>query len=145
MSTKLYQTTELGVIPPKVRIFEWPWRVLIYGTPYVKVARILILLSIPGQLLFIHVSDFIHQSRITIGVPFVMTYIVCSTTLLIILLLLAHTIVLALWRFKTDPDSASIPYLTAISDLVGSSFLLGGFVFLAYIGHEYQRPDGATI
>lgn len=58
------------------------------------------------------------------------------------LLIIAHVIIHAMWKFKIDPDSSSIPYLTALGDLLGSSLLLGAFIFLRHIGHEYEeRPD----
>lgn len=63
-----------------------------------------------------------------------------------LLLFIAHVIIHAMWRFKIDPDSSSIPYLTALGDLLGSSLLLLAFMFLRYIGHEYEeRPDAMSI
>jgi solute carrier family 41 len=44
-----------------------------------------------------------------------------------------------MWRFKIDPDSSSIPYLTALGDFLGSSLLLLAFMFLRYIGHQYEE------
>lgn len=65
-----------------------------------------------------------------------------------LLLFIAHVMIHAMWRYKIDPDSSSIPYLTALGDLLGSSLLLLAFVFLRYIGREYEtRGDqlsGAT-
>lgn len=47
----------------------------------------------------------------------------------------------SLWRFKIDPDSSAIPYLTALGDLFGSSLLMAAFAFLRWVGHEYEgRP-----
>lgn len=60
---------------------------------------------------------------------------------MILLLFIAHVIIHAMWRFKIDPDTSAIPYLTALGDLFGSSLLLGSFAFLRYVGHEYEgRP-----
>lgn len=54
---------------------------------------------------------------------------------------IAHVMIHSMWRFKTDPDSAAIPYLTALGDLFGSSLLLAAFYFLRFVGHEYMgRP-----
>lgn len=55
-----------------------------------------------------------------------------------ILLYTAHVLIHALWRFKIDPDTSAIPYLTALGDLLGSSLLLVAFIFLRAIGHEYD-------
>lgn len=56
-----------------------------------------------------------------------------------LLLYIAHVIIHAMWRFKIDPDSSSIPYLTALGDFLGSSLLLLAFMFLRYIGHQYEE------
>lgn len=59
-----------------------------------------------------------------------------------LLLFTAHVMIHAMWRYKIDPDSSSIPYLTALGDLLGSSLLLLAFMFLRYIGREYEeRPE----
>lgn len=78
ISTMLHQSSLPGIIPPHGKIFELPWRALITGTPYARTARILILMSIPGQVLFIFVADYIHMSSSTIGAPFVFSYLTVS-------------------------------------------------------------------
>lgn len=55
-----------------------------------------------------------------------------------LLLIIAHVLIHALWKYKIDPDTSAIPYLTALGDLFGSSLLLGAFGFLRAIGHEYE-------
>lgn len=55
-----------------------------------------------------------------------------------LLLFIAHVIIHAMWRFKIDPDTSAIPYLTALGDLFGSSLLMGAFAFLRFVGHEYE-------
>lgn len=56
--------------------------------------------------------------------------------------MIAHVIIHAMWKFKIDPDTCSIPYLTALGDLFGSALLLGAFAFLRFIGSEYEgRPN----
>ncbi|CRK91288.1 CLUMA_CG004966, isoform A [Clunio marinus] len=145
ISTMLYQSSLPGIIPPFTKIVEYPWRTLFYGTPYANTARILILMSIPGQVLFIYVADFIHHlGNVTIGAPFVFSYLTASLIQVLTLLYIAHVLVHGLWRFKVDPDTASIPYLTALGDFLGSSLLLGAFAFLRAIGHEYEGRDRET-
>lgn len=78
ISTILYRTSKLGEFPYFARIFENPWRAIIHGTPYARTARILILISLPGQTLFIFIADFIQMSRVSIGAPFVFTYLFVS-------------------------------------------------------------------
>lgn len=54
-----------------------------------------------------------------------------------LLLYIAHIIVHAMWKWKIDPDNSSIPYLTALGDLLGSSLLALAFIFLMSINQEY--------
>ena len=78
ISTMLHQSTILGIIPPHTKIVEKPWRALFHGGPYAQTARIFIIMSVPGQVLFIFVADFIHKSTSTIGAPFVLSYLTVS-------------------------------------------------------------------
>lgn len=78
ISTSLHQTSPPGIIPPGSRIFESPIKALITGTRFARSARVLILMSIPGQVLFIFAADFIHVSASTIGAPFVFSFITAS-------------------------------------------------------------------
>lgn len=54
-----------------------------------------------------------------------------------LLLYIGHVIVHAMWKWKIDPDNSSIPYLTALGDLLGSSLLGLAFLFLLHINMEY--------
>lgn len=166
ISTMLHQSSLPGIIPPHAKIFEMPWRALASGTPYAKSARILILMSIPGQVLFIFVADYIHMSGSTIGAPFILSYMLVSfiqvsrqlihaqrdietffssPKQVILLLYIAHVIIHAMWKFKIDPDTSSIPYLTALGDLFGSTLLLGSFAFLRFISHEYEGRSKTSV
>lgn len=141
ISTMLYQSSVPGILPAFGKIFELPWRVLFYGTPYSMNSLVLILISIPGQVIFIFVADFLHQSTVTIGAPFVFSYMTASLLQIFLLFYIGHVMIHAMWRFKIDPDSAAIPFLTALADLFGSMLLLGAFAFLRAVGREYQgRP-----
>lgn len=144
ISTMLHQCSTPGTLPEHGRICEYPWRALVYGTPYAKTAVILILMSIPGQVIFIFVADLIHMSQSTIGAPFVFSYLVASFIQICTLLYIAHVMIHAMWRFKIDPDSSAIPFLTALGDLFGSVLLLTAFIFLRAVGHEYA-PDEVIV
>lgn len=78
ISTMLHQSSILGIIPPHTKVWENPFRALVHGSIYAKTARILILISIPGQIVFIFVADLIHMNASTIGVVFVICYITVS-------------------------------------------------------------------
>ncbi|XP_037937757.1 solute carrier family 41 member 2 isoform X3 [Teleopsis dalmanni] len=137
ISTMLHQSSIIGIIPPHTKIFEWPWKALFKGVPYAKTARILIGMSIPGNILFIFAADYIHMSTSTVTFPFIASYLVASLIQVMLLLYIAHIIVHAMWKWKIDPDNSSIPYLTALGDLLGSSLLALAFLFLLSINQEY--------
>uniref|UniRef100_A0A182W605 SLC41A/MgtE integral membrane domain-containing protein n=1 Tax=Anopheles minimus TaxID=112268 RepID=A0A182W605_9DIPT len=145
ISTMLHQSSIIGIIPPHAKIFELPWKALFHGVPYARTARILIAMSIPGQVLFIFVADYIHMSSSTIGVPFVLSYLFVSTLQVMLLLYIAHVIIHLMWKWKIDPDNSAIPYLTALGDLFGSSFLMLAFLFLRSIGHPYGETASETV
>jgi solute carrier family 41 len=50
-----------------------------------------------------------------------------------------------MWKFKIDPDTSSIPYLTALGDLFGSTLLLGAFAFLRLIHREYEGRSAEAL
>lgn len=130
-----------------------------FAVPYGKTAKILILMSIPGQIVFIFVADAIHMGQSTLSALFVFSYIFVSfvqviahrielyrifersnyrTALQICLLLyIAHVLIHAMWRWKIDPDNSAIPYLTALGDLFGSMFLALAFLFIQSVGFGY--------
>lgn len=103
ISTMLHQSSIIGIVPPHTAICESPWRALVKGgqyyqcctnqimyfssnitnnliisVPYAKTARILILMSIPGQIIFIYLADYIHMSISTIGISFILSYLFVS-------------------------------------------------------------------
>uniref|UniRef100_T1PEJ6 Divalent cation transporter n=1 Tax=Musca domestica TaxID=7370 RepID=T1PEJ6_MUSDO len=137
ISTMLHQSSIIGIIPPHTKIFEWPWKALFKGVPYAKTARLLIMMSIPGNIVFIFAADYIHMSQSTVTFYFAFSYILASLIQVMLLMYIAHIIVHAMWKWKIDPDNSSIPYLTALGDLLGSSLLALAFLFLLSINKEY--------
>lgn len=93
ISTMLHQSSIIGIVPPHASICEPPWRALIKGVPYARSAKILILMSIPGQILFIYVADYIHMSQSTIGPAFVLSYLCVS------LLQVSYWSLVIAWQF----------------------------------------------
>ncbi|XP_043660509.1 solute carrier family 41 member 1 isoform X2 [Drosophila teissieri] len=137
ISTMLHQSSIIGIIPPHTQIFEWPWRALFKGVPYAKTARILIAMSIPGNVLFIFAADYINYSTSTVTWVFVLSYLTASLIQVMLLLYIAHIIVHAMWKWKIDPDNSAIPYLTALGDLLGSSLLAVAWLFTMSVGMQY--------
>lgn len=52
------------------------------------------------------------------------------------MLCIADWMVYSMWCSGKDPDSFSIPYLTALGDLLGTALLALSFQFLWYIGDQ---------
>lgn len=103
-----------------------------------KTARLLILMSVPGQTVFVFVADIIFNNGVSTLTPmFVITYLLVGLIQIMLLLYIAHLVTHIMWKMKRDPDNASIPYLTALGDLLGSCLLLLGFMLLKETGYEY--------
>ncbi|XP_017852433.1 solute carrier family 41 member 1 isoform X2 [Drosophila busckii] len=137
ISTMLHQSSIIGIIPPHTKIVEWPWRALFRGVPYAKTARILIAMSIPGNILFIFVADYINMNQTTVTWVFMLSYLTASLIQVMLLLYIAHIIVHAMWKWKIDPDNSAIPYLTALGDLLGSSLLAVAWLFTMSVNKQY--------
>ncbi|CAH0561825.1 unnamed protein product [Brassicogethes aeneus] len=143
ISTMLHKTSIKGVIPPHTKQWVAPWTALVKGVLPAKSARILILLAIPGQTIFVLTADLIANGRLTVSYIFVLTYLSVSLIQIMSLLYIAHLMTHTMWKFKIDPDNSAIPYLTALGDLLGSSLLMLAFILLRHIHEEYD-PDSAT-
>ncbi|KAH8416410.1 hypothetical protein KR222_002808, partial [Zaprionus bogoriensis] len=137
ISTMLHQSSIIGIIPPHTKVVEWPWRALFKGVPYAKTARILIAMSIPGNILFIFAADYINMNTTTVTWVFMLSYLVASLIQVMLLLYIAHIIVHAMWKWKIDPDNSAIPYLTALGDLLGSSLLAVAWLFTMSVNMQY--------
>ncbi|XP_011302542.1 solute carrier family 41 member 1 [Fopius arisanus] len=137
ISTTLHQTSIMGIIPPYTKVFISPFKALVKGVPFAHTARLLIIMGIVGEVVFIFAADYIEQHHSTLHVYFVLSYIIVAFLQIMLLLYVAHIIIHAMWRFKIDPDNSAIPYLTALGDLTGTMFLGGAFWFLKEIGYPY--------
>ncbi|XP_063542898.1 solute carrier family 41 member 1 isoform X2 [Cydia strobilella] len=137
LATHLHQTAIPGVLPEGSRLLEWPWKTLFVGTAAAKVARMLLVLAVFGQIIFMIVADWLYMGYVSIGFAFGITYLICSLLQVMVLLYMAYVLIHLMWKRKKDPDNAAIPYLTALGDLLGSVFLGLAFVTLAALGNDY--------
>ncbi|KAJ0171139.1 hypothetical protein K1T71_013338 [Dendrolimus kikuchii] len=137
LATHLHQTAVPGVLPENTKLVDWPWKTLFFGTAAAKVARMLLILAVFGQIIFMVVADYFYQGMVTIEVPFGITYLLCALLQVMVLLYLAYILIHFMWKRKKDPDNAAIPYLTALGDLLGSVFLGLAFFTLSLFGMEY--------
>ncbi|CAH1122071.1 unnamed protein product [Ceutorhynchus assimilis] len=140
-STMLHKTSIKGVIPLHSKQWVAPWTALISGVFPAKTARLLLAMSIPGQIIFVISADLMSNGGTLMArAPFIACYLGVSIIQLMILLYTAHIMVHTMWKFKMDPDNSAIPYLTALGDLLGSTLLWLAFMFIEAIGQPYIAP-----
>ncbi|XP_077781103.1 solute carrier family 41 member 3 isoform X2 [Podarcis muralis] len=124
ISTFLHFWSMPGVLPHKMRQ-HWPNPCTTFFSSGInsKSARVLILLVIPGHLLFIYTIHFLQAGHTAPTFTFVSFYLTAAVLQVAILLYLADILVRLFWRKGMDPDNYSIPYLTALGDVLGTGFL----------------------
>lgn len=88
-----------------------------------KSARVLFLLVVPGHMVFLYTISLLQGGHTALTVTFIVCYLCAALLQVGILLYVADLIVRLMWRRSLDPDNFSIPYLTAMGDLLGTGFL----------------------
>ncbi|CAL8256097.1 unnamed protein product [Arctogadus glacialis] len=97
-------------------------------------ARVLFMLVAPGHLVFLYTINSMRGGHTTLTSIFVAFYLGAALLQVLILLYLADWMVHWMWGRGMDPDNFSIPYLTALGDLLGTGFLALCFHVLWLIG-----------
>ncbi|CDQ75701.1 unnamed protein product [Oncorhynchus mykiss] len=130
ISTYLHFWSMPGVLPYKMRQ-HWPSPFTTFFTSgkapplcvNSKSARVLFLLVVPGHLVFLYTISLLQGGHTALTVTFIVCYLSAALLQVGILLYVADLIVRLMWRRSLDPDNFSIPYLTALGDLLGTGFL----------------------
>uniref|UniRef100_A0A671TPG8 Solute carrier family 41 member n=1 Tax=Sparus aurata TaxID=8175 RepID=A0A671TPG8_SPAAU len=124
ISTYLHFWTIPGVLPYKMRQ-HWPNPCVTFFSAGVnsKSARVLLMLVVPGHLVFLYAISLLQGDEAPISVAFSVCYLCAALLQVTILLYVADLIIRVMWRRSLDPDNFSIPYLTALGDLLGTGFL----------------------
>ncbi|KAJ4927610.1 hypothetical protein JOQ06_015335 [Pogonophryne albipinna] len=99
-------------------------------------ARVLFLLVAPGHLAFLYTINSLRGGHTMLTAVFVSFYMVAALLQVLILLYLADWMVHWMWGRGMDPDNFSIPYLTALGDLLGTGFLALCFHMRWFIGDK---------
>ncbi|TVK90507.1 Solute carrier family 41 member 1 [Bagarius yarrelli] len=86
-------------------------------------ARVLLLLVVPGHLHFLYTVQLLHGEHTAMTATFVCSYLCAALLQVLILLYVADVLVWLIWKRGLDPDNYSIPYLTALGDLLGVGLL----------------------
>ncbi|XP_041747986.1 solute carrier family 41 member 1 [Coregonus clupeaformis] len=92
-----------------------------------KSARVLVFLVVPGHLFFLYTIHLLNGGHGALTPAFVCLYLCAALLQVVILLYVADLMVCWMWRQGLDPDNYSIPYLTALGDLLGTGFLALSF------------------
>ncbi|KAH8027532.1 hypothetical protein HPB51_007082 [Rhipicephalus microplus] len=138
ISTYLHLTAERPNLPPDESRCVGPFAVFFGSCLHARTARLLLLLLVPGQLIFVAVIDSVEGDGEAFHGPFVALYVAAAIIQVCILLYVARVLVYALWSRGTDPDNAAIPFLTALGDLLGGGLLALVYWILDLIGSS--RP-----
>ena len=106
-------------------------------------------LVVPGHLvfnMFLYIFTFSGEEKNTqddmpssvdqYEVQFMILYLIAASIQVGILLYASLPLVFWLWRKGIDPDSASIPYLTASGDLLGGLLLASAFLLNELLSKE---------
>lgn len=135
VSTSLHATTSFGNLPDNMKKISLnPIKVFFSKAGHSRSARILLLLVIPGHVIFIYLISFLQGGHHELTAIFVSTYLTVAFVQVLLLLFVAYVLIHYLWKRSIDPDNSSIPYLTALGDLVGIGLLSAAFYLLYTIG-----------
>ncbi|XDV52827.1 hypothetical protein PO909_021482 [Leuciscus waleckii] len=133
VATYLHFHCPPGELPDDSKRCYCPCRSFYTTGPNGRSAQLLLMLAIPGHLIFIYTIYLIQGSSAPPTAVFISFYLVAAFTQVFLLLGTADVMVHCLWKCGRDPDSFSIPYLTALADLLGTAFLALCFLLVSLV------------
>ncbi|XP_072027588.1 solute carrier family 41 member 1-like [Amphiura filiformis] len=135
LSTSLHKHLPMGSLPADRKgTCKNPFRVFFAKDQHSRSARVLFLMVIPGQMIFLYFISYVKAGHTSITLRVTAMYLIVAMLQVGFLLAIADWLVHLLWLRKKDPDNFSIPYLTAIGDLLGTSLLALGFYITWLLG-----------
>ncbi|XP_072307770.1 solute carrier family 41 member 1 [Eucyclogobius newberryi] len=126
----------MGDPNPTPRKCPTPCTSFLGSTVNSRSARVLFLLVAPGHLVFLYTINSLRGGHTTLTPIFISFYLAAALLQVIILLYLADWMVHWMWGRGMDPDNFSIPYLTALGDLLGTGFLALCFHMRFFLGDK---------
>lgn len=123
LSTLLHRNQQIGYLPEGERVCLNPANMFLSTKPGFSITRLLMLIVIPGQILFYFFCIYVNSQTTEQSISFLLMYLIASQLLVVILLYLAHVLTYGLWSLGIDPDNSTIPYLTSISDVLGACMI----------------------
>ena len=135
LSTWLHQRGVPGELPDnESRVCLSPISTFCTGGGHARTARVLLLLVLPGHVIFTLAINYLQAGHTSLTPVFLVTYFFAAFLQVLLLLHIGHVMILWMWTLKIDPDNSAIPYLTALGDLLGTTFLAVAFHILYLIG-----------
>ncbi|KAL2102736.1 hypothetical protein ACEWY4_001904 [Coilia grayii] len=136
ISTYLHFHSAPGEVPDEAKGCYYPCRTFCGSGANHRSAQVLLLLVIPGHLTFLYTIHLMKSGHTTLTPIFTAVYLAAALLQVFLLLCISDWMVHSMWRSGKDPDSFSIPYLTALGDLLGTALLALSFHFLWVIGDQ---------
>uniref|UniRef100_A0A672RQW3 Solute carrier family 41 member n=1 Tax=Sinocyclocheilus grahami TaxID=75366 RepID=A0A672RQW3_SINGR len=138
IATYLHFHCPPGELPDDAKGCYCPCRSFCTTGPNGRSAQVLLTLAIPGHLVFIYTIYLIQGSPDPPTAVFIFFYLAAAFTQaserdVFLLLGIVDVMVHCLWKCGRDPDSFSIPYLTALGDLLGTGFLTLCFLLMSLV------------
>ncbi|CAN9512128.1 unnamed protein product [Ophioblennius macclurei] len=141
MSTYLHFWSIPGALPLKMsETCPGPCATFCSSDVNSRSARVLLNLVVPGHLFFLYAVQLLQGGHVRLTPPFVLCYLCAALLQVVILLYVSGPMVRWLWRRGLDPDNFSIPYLTALGDLLGTGFLALSFRLVPMFSNSAQTP-----
>ncbi|XP_076023492.1 solute carrier family 41 member 2 [Genypterus blacodes] len=136
ISTHLHFHCAPGEVPEENKGCYYPCRTFCGSGANHRSAQVLLLLVLPGHLIFLYTIHLMKSGHTTMTPIFTSVYLAAALFQVFLLLCIADWMVHSMWQSGKDPDSFSIPYLTALGDLLGTALLALSFHFLWLIGDQ---------
>ncbi|XP_064473181.1 solute carrier family 41 member 1-like [Ornithodoros turicata] len=140
LSTYLHQRTKIGTHPHAAGVCIDPCSAFFGKGRNARAARVLMMMVLPGHLVFTYTISFLRPTRMAITPVFLLVYFSSAIVQVFVLLYMSRCMVYWMWGRKIDPDNAAIPYLTALGDLFGIGLLALSFHLLRSIGDVNALP-----
>ncbi|XP_023241901.1 solute carrier family 41 member 1-like [Centruroides sculpturatus] len=137
IATYFHKRSKLGILPSNSNdICILPCSAFFGKHDHSRTAKILMLMVIPGHLIFSYSIHLIKRGQTSLTPVFLPIYLVATLLQVAILLYIAHIMIHVMWRWKIDPDNSAIPLLTALGDLLGTGLLATAFYFYTQIHND---------
>ncbi|XP_071804398.1 solute carrier family 41 member 1-like [Asterias amurensis] len=135
ISTHLHRLGKPGTLPPgRKGLCLNPIKVFLGSDQHARSCRVLFLMVVPGQLIFLFFISIVKAGHTSITIRVTIMYLTVASIQVGVLLFIANWLVHFLWKKSMDPDNFSIPYLTAVGDLLGTALLALGFYITWLLG-----------